>query len=1017
MRGHPHPTRYVDADKRFRPRYSTIQIQPSLTMIFYSDCSPLARYGCNQMSEKDIDIKKMLIEHKILSEAIEHSPVPFSIYDENDKLIFWSKRYAEMHPQLFNSNGSKPDNTAITYADVLRASANPDLSKEEVEAYVAQRVKHQRSDKLVNSVHNYSTGWCKVSKYLTPSNAVCGIAIDMEDLREREAQLAEANASAEEALAQLSVEKTRIETIATTGCDWFWETNADLKFTYMSPQVEKYSGISRKDWIGRRREKNDLMAKRGVNFDAHSRTLERHLPFRNFEYPIRRSDGQVRWISVSGAPDFDKNGDFQGYLGTGSDITKRMIEKSKLETVIFALSTIPDGILIHNETSILYANPATSKLMEFPDSLLKTGSPIKDLINFEINRGDFEDDTTADSILDSVKKSIVSGENRIDAFRIQRTLSNNKTVSISIATGTNGIVVAVYTDITSLVKAQKAAISADRAKSEFLANMSHEIRTPMNGIMGMAELLARTDLNAKQATFADIIVKSGASLLTIINDILDFSKLDARQMELDPAPFSLAETAEDVATLASSTASKKGIELAVRIDPNLPNMAIGDCGRIRQIITNLVGNAIKFTDVGYVSIDISEAGNRQDGSDGNDGHAIHRLSISVKDTGMGIPEDKLKTIFDKFSQVDESATRKHEGTGLGLAISTSLVELMDGDIRVESELNKGSTFKFQIDLPMYDSAANRMNFDGCAGSRILIVDDNAVNRKNLLEQLSQYDFECAAVNDGQEALTFLDVASQRTLKVDAIVLDHHMPGLDGCEVVKRIRAMQTYKHTPIIMLSSAGADSGANDLDCLDIQAQLVKPARGTLLLQTVHEVLGGKVLQSTSNDEHKEDIHRSALATEELAPNSTETLTNIPPTKEDHPPLDILVCEDNSVNQNVYKHIFNDTNYSFEIVENGQLGIEVFKARRPRLILMDVSMPVLNGHDATIQIRKMEEELGGHTPIIAITTHAVKGDVDLCLDAGMDDYITRPVSPVSLTAKIDNWFAREKAMASVAKS
>lgn len=952
------------------------------------------------MSKNDLDIDRIIREHKILSDAIEHSPVPFSIYDENDKLIFWSKPYETIHPTAFKTDNSSNE---VYYEDVVRAAADPQLSGKELEDYVSERVKRHRSDKLASSVRNYPTGWRKVSKYLTPSGAVCGIAIDIEDLKDREAKLEQARIDAEETLQQLSLEKKRIETIATTGCDWFWEMNANLELTYLSPQIEKFSGTAAKDWVGQRRKKTALATSKGVNFDAHLQRLEKHLPFRDFEYPIRRPDGQIRWISSSGSPDFDKNGKFLGYLGTGSDVTKQMIEKSKLETVIFALKTIPNGILIHNEKRILYTNPAVSKLMDFPKHLLETGRPIEKLINFEIDRGDFEEGTTIESLMGPLRNSLESGRNIINTFKTQRKIANKKVISISIATGSNGIVVAVYSDVTSLADAQKAAEIADKAKSEFLANMSHEIRTPMNGIMGMAELLTKTDLNVKQTTFADIIVKSGASLLTIINDILDFSKLDAHQMELDPAPFSLAESVEDVATLASSSAANKGIEIAVRVDPKLPDTAIGDCGRFRQIITNLVGNAIKFTDNGYVSIDISDMGCRQ-GS--NEEHNFHSINIAIKDTGMGIPEDKLKKIFDKFSQVDESATRKHEGTGLGLAISTSLVELMGGKITVQSELKKGSTFQFQIELEMYNSAENkRIDLTDKSGSKILIVDENEVNRGNFTEQLSEYQYECAAVSNGHEALAFLEMAFERSLNIDAIILDYQMTGLAGSELVAKIRATQNYAQTPIITLSSVDLNSGSEELKHLNVQAQLIKPTRKSLLLQTIQDVLINKIVKTKPSDKVIiAPTSTAKISVQRPTPARSKTVT-----ADQQSQLDILICEDNEVNQTVIRHILNDTGYSFEIVENGQLGIDVFKTRKPKLILMDVSMPVMNGHDATKAIRKLEEELGTHTPIIAVTAHAIKGDVDLCLDAGMDDYITKPVSPFSLTAKIDNWFAKEQ--------
>ncbi len=298
----------------------------------------------------------------------------------------------------------------------------------------------------------------------------------------------------------------------------------------------------------------------------------------------------------------------------------------------------------------------------------------------------------------------------------------------------------------SLTKAE----AADRAKSEFLANMSHEIRTPMNGVLGMAELLAKTELSARQKTFTDVIVKSGNALLTIINDILDFSKINAGQLTLDPAPFRLAEAVEDVATLISARVAEKNLELIVRVDPTLPAFVVGDAGRFRQIITNLLGNAVKFTEKGHVLVDVS--GEIVDG--------IVRMKVKIEDTGIGIPAEKLQSVFEKFAQVDGSSTRRHEGTGLGLAISARLVDLMGGKIGVESEIGRGSAFWFGIDLPVHHA---HVEDDGVpmdvTGARVLVIDDNPVNREILLEQLRSWGFDCAAAESGAVGLAFLNRAA------------------------------------------------------------------------------------------------------------------------------------------------------------------------------------------------------------------------------------------------------------------
>lgn len=380
----------------------------------------------------------------------------------------------------------------------------------------------------------------------------------------------------------------------------------------------------------------------------------------------------------------------------------------------------------------------------------------------------------------------------------------------------------------------KAAESSDKAKSEFLANMSHEIRTPMNGVMGMAELLAKTELDGKQRMFTDVIVKSGASLLTIINDILDFSKLDAGQMQLHPEPFRIREAIEDVATLVSSKVAEKDLELIVRVDPAIPEMLVGDVGRIRQVVTNLMGNAVKFTEQGHVYVNVDGQDIPEEGK-----HSIAKLRIAVEDTGIGIPEDKVGKVFDKFSQVDTSATRKHEGTGLGLSICQHLVELMGGTISADSENGVGSTFWFEIDLPIDGEQTSHKTVPvDVTGSRILIVDDNEVNRSILKEQMAMWKFDCAAVSSGAEALAIIAEVVQRGITIDAIVMDYHMPQITGGDTVKELRANPATASLPVIMLTSVDETEDGKAFSSLGIQAHLTKPTRSSLLLETIIQVL-----------------------------------------------------------------------------------------------------------------------------------------------------------------------------------
>ena len=678
-----------------------------------------------------------------------------------------------------------------------------------------------------------------------------------------------------------------------------------------------------------------------------------------------------------------------------------------------ALEIMGQGILVCDADKIILANEKISKITNIPPEYFQVGRDWRDYLHYAFDRGDFGEGESAQNRLDA----IMSNSSKGDGAAFERKSGEGSYVSVTANRREDGCGrVVTYTDITQnkerefqLEQALSDSEAADRAKSEFLANMSHEIRTPMNGVLGMAELLARTSLDNKQKTFIDIIVKSGTSLLTIINDILDFSKIDAGQLKLDPAPFRINDAIEDVATLVSSRVAEKDLELAVRINPDLPAMFIGDVGRIRQIVTNLMGNAVKFTDKGHVIVSVGSKPGE------SDGEGIENLHFRIEDTGIGIPEHNLGRVFDKFSQVDESATRNHEGTGLGLAIASSLVELMGGKIGVESVQGEGSTFWFTIPMPVHEEKTVKRKVPvDVSGSRVLVVDDNEVNREILSEQMANWKFDSAACCSGAEAMAVMRAAVEAGVTIDAVILDYQMPGMDGGEVAKAMRAEKSLSHIPIVMLTSVDQMEDGSLFSSLAIQGHLTKPVRSFLLLETLIEVL---------QDNHSDDLLQSegiriakALGgmgrfEEPTTPALVELKTAETPSAAamKNNQIDVLIVENNDVNQIVFTQILEATGLNFKIAANGVEALELYDRHQPKLIYMDVSMPEMNGYEATIEIRKREQGGDRHTPIIGVTAHAVKGDREKCLDAGMDDYLSKPVSPDAFDAKIHKWLKDEK--------
>ncbi|HYW67700.1 MAG TPA: response regulator [Candidatus Dormibacteraeota bacterium] len=708
------------------------------------------------------------------------------------------------------------------------------------------------------------------------------------------------------------------------------------------------------------------------------RLMKEHGVVEKFEFQVYGRDGRKIWISENARAICDPDGAVLYYVGSMEDVSERkraeealLAERQLLRTLI---DNMPDYIYVKDPDSrFLLANRHVAEAMGLkgPEDLI--GKTDFDFFSKELASAYFSDEQ---AVIQSGHALVNHEEKTTDAAGNERWLLTTK-VPLRDYTGKVVGIVGMGHDITfrkeeerETQKAREVAEAANRAKSEFLANMSHEIRTPLNGIVGMTDLALDTQLTPEQQEYLETVKLSADTLLTVINDILDFSKIEAGKLDLDAGDFDLRDSLESAVKTVAVRADEKGLELLCDVAPDVPEQVRGDSTRLRQVLLNLVGNAIKFTERGEVTVGV-----RVEALEGNE----YLLGFTVADTGIGIPYEKQKLIFQPFSQADSTTTRKYGGTGLGLTISMRLVEMMGGKIWVESELGHGAQFHFTLRLGVAEAKAAQaagVSPEIVRGVKVLVVDDNGTSRRILTGMLQRWGANPVSVEGGEEALVELSLAREAGQAYEMVLTDMHMPGMDGLTLIKRIRETPKLAAATIIMLTSAGRPGDAQRCLELGAVAYLLKPIRQAELREAI-----AKALVASGPEK----------ATRTIAPRPPEDV------REPASVLRVLLAEDNAVNQRLVMRLLEKRGHQVVLAANGREALEAIEKEGFDLVLMDVQMPEMDGFEATAALRQKERSCGTHLPVIALTAHAMKGDRERCLAAGMDGYLAKPINTEEL--------------------
>lgn len=955
-------------------------------------------------------LKQRIEEASLYRELLDRLPVAAFARGPDQKLAFINRAYVNLFGRSFDQLiGTTEAELLGDYAEeVWLANNNTLVNGKEYEREEETPVAGGR---IIRTI-------VKTGRLITENNTpyVVGTLTDISPIRQREILLQEANSKAEAV-------RQDFENIVSSVDVGLIVLDKDLNILLVNEAYRKQIwGRNEEHWDG------DLV---GRSFADLLTNYYRHadnqpMGFEELESYCRSRLDEIRSGTVLAREVVSPDGTVTLYSGIQlsggkfllcyvdvTELRRRDVEVAKTREmadrahrlVRSATDTMPEGLMVIEGEDIVFANPGLANVLNVPIELLVSGGRWEDVFRATSLQNVQNDEPTIADGVARFREAIAARKDVSYNFP----LNDERWVHLEMRTREDGQSVILCSDQTTTMRREAElkrliarAEAADRAKSEFLANMSLEIRTPMNGILGMAELLAKSQLDTRQKAFLEIIMKSGHALLTIINDILDFSKLDAGHMQLRYAPFDPAEALEDVASLYAPKASEKDVELLVKRSGDTPDMIMGDAGRFRQILTNLIGNAVKFTEQGFISVSIGATLDQA-------GQAI--LTVVVEDTGVGIPAEKLKSIFEKFSQLEMSGNRR-EGSGLGLAIAQRLAAIQGGAISVHSSEGRGSIFTFTIPVQVAAEHSRPRSLPAnLEGARVLFVDDHTIAREHLISHAGEWGFECVGAADAATALSILDEAAANGVQVDALVIDCQMPHVSGAEMAHRIRNDPRFEAIAVILMTAQDIAACEKTVAGIRIEAYLAKPIRIHLLRNTLVDVIRSARADAALPKQTVVSLPLQAMSDvmeREPAVASAEAPASRPGKAAIADRPYVLLAEDNEVNQIFFSQILETAGMPYLLVNNGEAAVSAWQRATPAIILMDTRMPVLDGFEATRMIRAIEAMTGQHTPIVGIVSHSQEGDAGQCIEAGMNDHIAKPVTPERLEQKIHQWAAHD---------